>query len=91
MFNKNKKGLMNQVLNIILSIVLVIVGFIVVFYIVGNLSPTLTTAAGNISNSGLPLAGLFTASGILMILFMIFVFLALLLLLFALVKSKGKY
>jgi hypothetical protein len=32
----------------------VIIGIVVIFYLVGNLAPTLSTAAGNISGSGLP-------------------------------------
>lgn len=92
MFQKNKKAMMNKILGIILGVVITIVGFVVVDYIIGGLSPTLTTAMNNITNSGLPLASLYSPSGVLMIMFMIFVFLALLLMLFALVKgAKGKY
>jgi len=42
-----------QIKGLVIGIVFLIVGFVVVFYIVGALAPTLTTAAGNISGSGL--------------------------------------
>ena len=51
----NKKGMVNKMA---MGVIGTIVTFIVVFYIVGSTAGTLTTAAGNISSSGLPLAGL---------------------------------
>lgn len=60
------------------SLVLVIVGIVVIFYIVGALAPTLTDAASNISGSGLPLAGLFNSNGVVILLFMVGIFLAIL-------------
>ena len=70
------------------SLVLVIVGIVVVFYIVGALAPTLTDAATNISLSGLPLAGLFGSSGVVILLFMVGVFLAILFAVMRMHKSK---
>jgi hypothetical protein len=74
---------------LVMGIVFVIVGFVVVFYIVGALAPTITTASGNISGSGLPLAGLFSSSGVLLIILMVAIFIALLLLAFKLFKDKA--
>lgn len=84
-----KAGMMNKVIGLVLGIISIIIGFVIVFYIVGNLAPTLTTAAGNISASGLPLASLYASNGVLMIIFMIMVFLALLIMGFAMVKGKS--
>ena len=80
-----------KVMNLVMGIVLVIVGFVIVFYIVGNMAPTMVTAAGNISGSGLPLAGLFASNGVLLLIFMVAVFVALILLAFSLWKGKGSY
>lgn len=59
------------------GVVFAILAFVVVFYIVGGLSSTLTDSANNISGSGLPLASLFSSSGVLIIILMIGVLLAL--------------
>jgi len=55
---------------IVTSVVLLIVGIVVIFYLVGNTAGTLITASGNISGSGLPLAGLFSSTGIVLLIFM---------------------
>jgi len=57
-------GASDKVIEVILTIV-------VVFLIVGNLAGTIIVAAGNISGSGLPLASLFGASGIALVIFMV--------------------
>ena len=49
----------------------IIIGVVLVFLIIGNLAATVITAAGNISGSGLPLASLFGATGIVLIIVMI--------------------
>lgn len=49
----------------------VILAIVLTFLIVGNLAGTIIVAAGNISGSGLPLASLFGASGIALIIFMV--------------------
>lgn len=77
-----------KITNLVTGIVFIIVGFIVVFYIVGNMSSTLTTASTNITNSGLPLASLFSSSGVLLLILMVAVFIALMLLAFKLFKGK---
>lgn len=50
------------------------IGIIVVFFVLAGLATTIIASANNISASGLPLATLFGASGVLLILFMIGVF-----------------
>lgn len=90
LFKKSKKAMMNKALGMMIMVVIVIIAFVVIFYLVGNLSPTLKTAADNISGSGLPLASLFTSNGVLLMIFMIAVFLALMLLAFGMMKGKGK-
>lgn len=55
----------------------IVIGFIVVFYLVSSLAPTLIGASANLSASGLPLANLFASNGIVLTLFVIFLFVAL--------------
>lgn len=59
-----------DVKNFIIGVIMTIVGTILVFLLIGNLAPDITTAADNISGSGLPLAGLFGSSGIVLLIFM---------------------
>ena len=66
---KDKKGAINLE-NIIIGVVLVIVAIIVIFNLVGSSASNLTDAADNISGSGLPLASLFAANGIVLLIFM---------------------
>ena len=80
----------SAVYKLVTGIVFVIIGFVIVFYIIGNMAGTITTASGNISNSGLPLASLFSNSGVVLIIFMIAVFMALIILAFKLFKGGGK-
>jgi hypothetical protein len=61
---------MDGMKGIITGVVLLIVGIVVIFYIVGGTSSTLTAAATNISGSGLPLASLFSSSGVVLMIFM---------------------
>lgn len=56
---------------LVYGVVIGIVGIVVIFYLVGSLAPTLVTASDNISNSGLPLAGLFSSGGIVMIIIVV--------------------
>ena len=53
-----------NVKGIVVGVVLLIVTFIITFLIVGNTAGTLTDAADNISGSGLPLASLFSSTGV---------------------------
>ena len=76
----------NPVATLVVGIVLTIISFIVGFQVVGNTSADLTTAADNISNSGLPLATLFQSSGVLMLVFMAFLFLGFLGIAFGMAK-----
>ena len=46
------------------SVIVTIVAIIVIFSLVGGSSTALTDAADNISGSGLPLANLFSSSGV---------------------------
>jgi hypothetical protein len=84
---------------IVMAIVLVIVAFIVVFTIVASTAPDLQGAANNITSgvvigSGntsttvtLPLANLFGANGVLILVFMVAIFIGMLVLAF---KFMGK-
>lgn len=72
---------------LISGLVLLIVGIVVIFYIVGGTAGTLTTAAGNISNSGLPLAGLFASNGVVLLVVMAAILLAVI---FMALKWAGK-
>lgn len=58
------------------GVVLTIVGIIVIFLLVGNSASSITDAADNISGSGLPLAGLFSSSGVVLLIFMAGIMLA---------------
>ena len=78
----------NDITNIIIGVILTIIGFIVVMTLVGSTAGDLTTAAGNITDSGLPLASLFSANGVLLLIFMVAVFLSLILLAFKIFKGK---
>lgn len=66
---KDKKGSINLE-KVIIGVVLVIVAIIVIFNLVGSSAVNLTDAADNISGSGLPLASLFAANGIVLLIFM---------------------
>ena len=61
---------MANVKGIVTGLVLVIVTIIVSFLLVGNTAGEITTAAGNISGSGLPLASLFSSNGVVLLVFM---------------------
>lgn len=61
---------MVDVSNVATAVVGVIVVIIVIFQLVGNSASTLTDAADNISGSGLPLASLFTSTGVVLLIFM---------------------
>lgn len=76
------KGLVGGVIGIV-------IGFILVFYLVGGLSGTLVAAAGQISNSGLPLASLFSSTGAVFVIFMIFLFVALIYLAWRMATHKN--
>lgn len=65
----SKKGEIN-IEHIIVGVVMLIVAFIVTFLIVGNTAGALTDAADNISGSGLPLASLFSSTGVVLLVFM---------------------
>lgn len=58
------------------AVILTIIGIIIVFQIVGSTSTDLTLASGNISSSGLPLANLFAANGVVLLVFMAGILLA---------------
>jgi hypothetical protein len=65
----------------------VIIGFVVVYYIVGGTAETLTDSATQISGSSLPLASLFSSSGVIFIIFMIALFVGLIALAFKAMKN----
>lgn len=84
-----KKGMVGW--NLLEGIVAIIAIFIAVFYIIGGLSTSLNTAATQISSQVSlfgSVAGIFAAGGPLFILFLVFVFIALLGALIMLVKGK---
>lgn len=72
-----------------LGVIGIIVTFIVVFNLVGGTAGEVTDAAGNISGSGLPLASLFSSSGVLMIVYMIVIFVGLLVIAFKAFGGKN--
>ena len=80
----------NTIVNIVIGVVLIVIGFIVVMTLVGSTAGDLISASDNISASGLPLANLFASSGVLLLIFMVSVFIALVLLAFSLMKSGSK-
>ena len=63
--------------NILIGVVSSIILFIITFRIIGGTAADITTAAGNISGSGLPLASLFGSSGVVLLVFMAGVLIAL--------------
>ena len=67
---------MVNVKGMVTAVILVIVAIIVIFNIVGGTSASLTDAATNISSSGLPLATLFSSSGVVLLIFMAGILLA---------------
>lgn len=71
----DKKGAVN-VTGIVTGVVSLIVAIIVVFLIVGNTAGDITDASSNISGSGLPLASLFSSSGVVLLIFMAGILLA---------------
>lgn len=74
----------------ITGLVLVIVLFIVSFLLVGNTAGDLTTAADNISGSGLPLASLFSSNGVVLLTFMAGLLISLVVIAFSFAQSgKG--
>ncbi len=61
---------MVNVANIATTVIGVIVAIIVIFNLVGASSTSLTEAADNITASGLPLAALFSSTGVVLLIFM---------------------
>ncbi len=61
---------MVNVKSIIVGVIGLIITFIVTFLIVGNTAGDITSAADNISGSGLPLASLFSSNGEVLLVFM---------------------
>ena len=86
---KDKKGNVN-VATIVTSVVLLIVAIVVIFNIVGGTASTLKTSADNISGSGLPLASLFSSSGVVLLIFMAGILLAVIVMSLSLTKRAGK-
>lgn len=71
----SKKGF--DVSAITTKLIMAIVGVIVVFTIIASTASDLTTAGDNVSDSGLPLAGLFSGGGVILLIFMAGILLAL--------------
>lgn len=84
---KFKRGNVNPTA-IVTGLVLLIVAIIVSFQIVGNTSGAVTTAADNISNSGLPLASLFSSNGVVLLVFMAGLLIAMVVLSMSFFKGK---
>lgn len=59
-----------DVANVATAVIGVIVTIIVIFQLVGSSSNDLILASGNISSSGLPIASLFSSSGVVLLIFM---------------------
>ena len=81
---------MVNVKEMVTSLVLLIVAIIVIFQIVGQTSTDLTSAADNISSSGLPLANLFASNGVVLLVFMAGILLSIIVVALSLVKKGGK-
>lgn len=79
---------MVNVKGVVTGVVLLIVTIIVSFLIVGSTAGDLTTAADNISGSGLPLASLFASNGVVLLVFMARLLIAIVTI--ALSFAKGK-
>ena len=73
---------------LVIGVISLIVGIVMIFYIVAALAPTITSAANNMSASGLPLASLFSSSGVILTILIIGVFLAVLIMVFKLMQHK---
>lgn len=80
---------MVNVAKLVTGVVLLIVSIIVIFQLVGNSASALIDAADNISGSGLPLASLFSSSGVVLLIFMSGVILSVIIISLSLVKSKS--
>ena len=80
---------MANVEKIVKGVILVIVAIIVVFTLIASTSSDLIASADNISSSGLPLASMFGSSGVLLLIFMVGIFLAIMAMVFK-VGKKGK-
>lgn len=76
---------------LVLGLVILLVGVVIVYSLLGGFAPTLVTTSTQISNSGLPLAGLFSINGIVFIVLMAVILLALIFLMFSVLKRKGGY
>lgn len=83
----SKKG---EMMGILYNILMVFVLIIALFYIVGSLASTFISSFGQVSNSGLPLANLFTPSGVLATIFMIALFVIVLVVLLKQIKGAHK-
>lgn len=79
---------MVDVTKIVIGVVGLIVTFIVTFLLVGNTAADITTAADNISGSGLPLASLFGSNGIVLLIFMAGLLISLASIAFGFAKGK---
>ena len=52
------------------SLIMLIVGIIIIFNILSNTASDLVNAGNNVSATALPLAGLFSGSGVVLLIFM---------------------
>jgi uncharacterized BrkB/YihY/UPF0761 family membrane protein len=80
-----------KIMALVLGLVILLVGVVIVYSLLGGFAPTLVTTSTQISNSGLPLAGLFSINGIVFIVLMAVILLALIFLMFSVLKRKGGY
>lgn len=89
MLRKDKKGLTGNIMGLVMGVISAIIGVVVIAYVAGALLPTAQTAITNVSGSGAPLAStLFGASGVLVIIMVIAIFLGILAIVFGMVKHK---
>jgi hypothetical protein len=87
MMRKNKKGF-GDFMKPTMTILGVVIGVIVIFYLIGGLASTLTDASTQISGSGLPLASLFSNTGVLFTLFMLILFVGIIIVIVKMAKGK---
>jgi hypothetical protein len=86
---KNVKGFtVESMKSLLIGVIIAIIAVILIFVILASLAPTLLTSADTMNNSGLPMASLFARDGILILVFVVAVFIAILLGIFLLIKKQ---
>lgn len=85
---KSKKGNLQGGEKMITGVIIAVILVVVLFYLIAGLAPTLTDASDNLSASGLPLAGLFGSSGVIILIFMAVILLGVILFFMKMIKGR---